>query len=63
VCIELWSVLELVHYMAIGAEREACVVVELAGDVDHRSALMKEERGERMTEAVWARVLDAGTVE
>jgi hypothetical protein len=24
----MWSVLELVYYMAIGAEREACVVAE-----------------------------------
>lgn len=61
--IELWRVLELVHHMAIGAEREACVMAELTSDVDHRSALVEEERGERMAEVLRARVLDAGAVE
>ena len=63
VCIEVWRVLELVHHVAICAEREPCVVAELPGDVDHRSALVKEQRGIRMAEVVWARVLDACAVE
>ncbi len=61
--IELWRVLELVHHVPIRAESETCVVAELSGDVDHRSALVKKQRGERMAEVVWARVLDAGSVE
>src|SRR5258708_39521477 len=32
--------LELVHHVAIGAERESRVVAELAGDVDKRTPLM-----------------------
>jgi hypothetical protein len=61
--IELGLILELVHHMAICAEREACVMAELPGDVDHRSALVNKQRGIRMAEVIWARVLDAGAVE
>ncbi len=46
--IEPRCVLELVHHVAIGAQREACVVAELAGHVDHRSSLVEEERGKRV---------------
>ena len=45
--VEVWRVLELVHHVAVGAERQPGVVAELAGDVDHRATLMEEQRGER----------------
>jgi len=38
-------------------------VAELAGHVDHRSSLVEEERGKRVAQVVWARVLDPGTIE
>ena len=36
---------------------------ELAGDVDHGTALVELKRGERMAEIVWTRVLQVGAVE
>ena len=39
--VEPRHVLELVHHVAIGAERESSVVAELAGDVDHRAPLVE----------------------
>ncbi len=55
--VEPWHILELVHHVAIGAERESRVVAELAGDVANRATLMEQQRRERMPEVVGTPVL------
>lgn len=37
--------LQLVDHVPVGPERELCAVAELAGDVDHRAALVQQQRG------------------
>lgn len=56
-------VLELVHHVAVRAQREARVVPELAGDVDHRTALVQEQRRKRVAEVVRAGMVYARAVE
>jgi hypothetical protein len=50
--VEPRHVLELVHHVPVGAEREPSVVAELAGDVDHRAPLVEQQRRERVPEVV-----------
>src|ERR1700722_8525952 len=50
--VQPWHVLELVHHVPVGAEREPSVVAELAGDVDHRAPLVQQQRRERVPEVV-----------
>jgi hypothetical protein len=50
--VEPRRVLELVHHVAVGAEREPGVVAELAGDVDDGAPLAEQQRGERMPEVL-----------
>ena len=50
--VEPRHVLELVHHVPVGAERESSVVAELAGDVDHRAPLVEQQRRERVPEVV-----------
>lgn len=61
--VELRSVLELVHHVAVRGECESRVVAELARDVDHGSAFVEQQRGERVAEVVRARVFNASAVE
>jgi len=57
--VEPQRVVEAVHYVAVGAERESAVVAELAGDIDHGAPLVEQQGRERVPEIIRPAVVQA----